>query len=69
MDDILYVTDVAKKLRRTVKTVYNMIHEYGMDKYCIKIGGVIAIRQKDLDRYLDDMLGKMDNRVVTKGGE
>jgi len=59
MDDVLYMADVATKLRRTVKTVYNMVHEYGMDKYCNKIGGTLAIRQKDLDKYMDEMVGKV----------
>jgi len=50
---ILYIDDIADRLRVSRKTVYTLINEKGLADYLIRIGSRYAIKERDLEKYLD----------------
>lgn len=53
MEKVYTVKQIAEHYGVSLKTVYNWREKYGMGKYMTMLGGRYAIREKDLEAYLD----------------
>lgn len=66
MTELLFVNDVAKRLRRSPAQLRYMIAEGTAPKHA-KIGGRICFRESDVEAFIADAFAKADAQTAGAG--